>query len=72
MSDTTSASSAPDKLIELSKVAQRLSRSEETVRRLARSGRIPYYRIGRDYLFDPADVDAFLASAHVRPEPKSL
>lgn len=63
---------APSRLIEVWKVAQRLSRSEETVRRLAKAGRIPYYRIGRDYLFDPADVDKFIASAHVRPDPKPL
>jgi excisionase family DNA binding protein len=48
-------------------VAERCGTNEPHIRRLAREGHIPHFRIGRKYRFDPDELDAWLAAVHVEP-----
>lgn len=43
-------------------VAELLGTTDQHVRKLARDGRIPHYRIGALYRFDPAEVDTYLGA----------
>jgi excisionase family DNA binding protein len=46
-------------------VAARLGTNEQHIRKLARERRIPHYRIGALYKFDPDEIDAWLTTVHV-------
>lgn len=54
-------------LITVSEVAQLLAVDVWTVRRYARTGIIPAYKVGRGYRFDPDTVRAWLESRQVHP-----
>lgn len=56
-------------LLDIPAVAERLGISGFTIRMMVRERRIPHLRIGRRVLFDPRDIDAFLASSRVPAEP---
>jgi len=47
--------------------AERIGTNEPHIRRMAREGLIPHYKIGGRYRFDPAELDAWLEAAHVTP-----
>ncbi len=47
-------------LVNARTVAQRLSLDESTVRKWARTGRLPSYKMGRSVRFDPSEVDEFV------------
>ena len=53
-----------DQLLTAKQAAARLSVHVNTVKRLVRHGEIPHYRLGArgDLRFDPADIDAWLAT----------
>ena len=53
-----------DQLLTAKQAAARLSVHVNTVKRLVRLGEIPHYRLGTrgDLRFDPADIDAWLAT----------
>lgn len=52
-------------LMTTKQVATWLNTDEETVRRMARKGQIEAYRVGRDYRFSPAAVQAYLKQQKV-------
>ena len=45
--------------------AQRIGTNDQHVRKLCREDRIPHYRVGGLYRFDPDELDAWLAASHV-------
>ena len=45
--------------------AERCGTTEQHIRKLAREHRIPHYRVGALYRFDPDELDAWLAASHV-------
>lgn len=47
-------------LVDLRTLAQQLSCSEPTVRRMIADGKIPYMKVGNNYRFQPVDVAAAL------------
>lgn len=51
-----------ERLMTAGEVADYLSCSVSTVRRLAAAGRVPHYRLGRIVRFRRAEVDAWLVS----------
>lgn len=53
-------------LLEVAHVAHRLRSSQEYVRKLIRAGKLAAIRIGRRYLIDPMDLQAFI-DAHRIP-----
>jgi excisionase family DNA binding protein len=46
-------------------VAELLGRHPHTIYRLAREGELAHYRVGRNVLFRPADVDAYIEARRV-------
>lgn len=56
---------APDDLLTVPEVAQRLRRSRAAVYRLVEHRALPVYRIPGSYRFKAADVDAFLEGCRV-------
>ena len=46
-------------------MAERLAVSERFVRRLVFEQRIPFLKIGHFVRFDPADIERWIAEAHV-------
>jgi excisionase family DNA binding protein len=46
-------------------IAEQLGTSRDHVRRMARSGRIPHFRIGGFIRFDPDEITEWLESRHV-------
>jgi excisionase family DNA binding protein len=46
-------------------VAEMIGTSRDHVRKLARSRRIPFFKIGGVLRFDPDDLEGWLASLHV-------
>jgi excisionase family DNA binding protein len=46
--------------LELASAADYLSKSEVTLRRWVKDGSIPYYRLGREYLFLKEELDKFI------------
>lgn len=49
-----------DKAMTLKEVSRRLDVSERTIMRLAESGEILGYRVGRSWRFEQADVEAYI------------
>jgi excisionase family DNA binding protein len=47
-------------MLDVADVAPVLGLSEPTVRRMAAAGRLPYYRPGHAYKFDPVDLAEFI------------
>ena len=62
----------PQPLLTTEQVAHRLALSANTVRTLCDSGQLPHLRIGsgkkKEYRVDPADLDAYIEQARVKPE----
>lgn len=58
------------KLLTVNELADLLSVQQLTIRRMVKRGQLTAIRIGRAVRFDPADVDAFLASVRETGEPK--
>jgi excisionase family DNA binding protein len=46
--------------LELSSAADYLNKSEVTLRRWVKDGSVPYYRLGREYLFIKEELDEFI------------
>jgi excisionase family DNA binding protein len=46
--------------LELSSAAEYLNKSEITLRRWVKDGGVPYYRLGREYLFIKEELDEFI------------
>lgn len=55
--------SAPDALMSIADVAERLGVGERMVRRLVLERKLAVTRIGRLIRFDPTDVEAFVAAS---------
>jgi excisionase family DNA binding protein len=53
------------KLVGVAATATRMGVSPYTLRAWIRQGRIPFVRLGRRVLFDPADVDRFIKANRV-------
>jgi excisionase family DNA binding protein len=49
-------------LLTVSELAEILRKRPAAVRALARRGEVAFYRVGRAMLFDPQDVETFLAT----------
>ncbi len=56
-------------LMDLPSVAVRLGVNQRHVRRLVAERRIPFLKWGHLLRFDPAEIDAWLNTARVRPGP---
>ena len=46
--------------LELASAADYLNKSEVTLRRWVKDGSVPYYRLGREYLFIKEELDEFI------------
>ena len=46
--------------LELPSAAEYLNKSEITLRRWVKDGNVPYYRLGREYLFIKEELDEFI------------
>ncbi len=46
--------------LELASAAEYLNKSEITLRRWVKDGAVPYYRLGREYLFIKEELDDFI------------
>jgi excisionase family DNA binding protein len=46
--------------LELASAAEYLNKSEITLRRWVKNGNVPYYRLGREYLFIKEELDEFI------------
>jgi excisionase family DNA binding protein len=46
--------------LELASAADYLNKSEVTLRRWVKDGSVPYYRLGREYLFVKEELDEFI------------
>jgi excisionase family DNA binding protein len=46
--------------LELASAAEYLDKSEITLRRWVKDGGVPYYRLGREYLFIKEELDEFI------------
>jgi len=57
----------PESLLTVPEAAQRLRLSEHSLRRWVGQRLIPYVKIGRRILFNPADPDTFIKSSTVEP-----
>ena len=51
-----SASTLPDEFLTVAQVAEILHRTPKTVRRWIKNGELPAYRIGRNFIIDPAEL----------------
>jgi len=60
----TTPAPLPNELLSVKDAATRLGISPRTVYTHVTSGRLPHYRIGRRYLFDPAELDRYLLASH--------
>jgi excisionase family DNA binding protein len=56
--------------LRIAETATRLGVGERMVRRLVAERRIPFARVGRYIVFDPADVDSWIAGSKVNPVAK--
>ncbi len=56
-------------MMDLPAVAERLGVNQRHVRRLVAERRIPFLKWGHLLRFDPAEIDAWLTTARVRPGP---
>jgi len=56
-------------LMDLPSVAVRLGVNQRHIRRLVAERRIPFLKWGHLLRFDPAEIDAWLNTARVRPGP---
>ena len=54
--------SDPDELITLAEAGRRYDLSPETLRLIARRGRLRARKMGRDWFTTPADMETYLAS----------
>ena len=54
-------------LLKPQQVAERFNVSIQTVKRLARMGKLPYHRIGSSFRFSPEDVDVYIAGRRMDP-----
>lgn len=52
-----------DKKIDHTSAADYLNKSEVTLRRWVKDGSVPYYRLGREYLFIKEELDEFIKKA---------
>lgn len=57
---------SPD-LIGLAPVMRRLAIRRKAVMRLISAGKLVAHKVGRQWRFDPRDVDAYVEAAKVRP-----
>ncbi len=46
--------------LDISNTAEYLNKSQITIRRWVQEGRIPYYKPGKEYLFEKEDLDEFI------------
>ena len=64
------SSNAPiNKLLSINELAERLSIKPNTLRQMVRDGRVPAYKVGRVYRFDPARVTEWLQKLEVQSSP---
>lgn len=56
MADNKLQSNQPDELLSVKKLAERINISEYNIRQYAREGKIPSYKMGKKWLFDPVEV----------------
>lgn len=63
-------SSINDPLLSITEIAQKLNKSESTVRNWKREGIIPFQRAGRSIFFSERDVKQALKSLPVKIRPK--
>jgi len=61
-----------DDVLGVSEAAQLLGAHVETVRRLARSGGVPSYKVGRDWRFSRAALLQWIASQHDQRRPSTV
>jgi len=53
--------------LDLNDAARYFQLSPETIRRWTKSGRLPFYKIGRDYRYRKEDLDAFIERHKIMP-----
>ncbi len=53
----------------LDEVASELHTSPRTLRDWVKRGRLPAYKVGREWRIEATDLEAFLAASRVVPEP---
>lgn len=58
----------PNKLLSVSEAAEMLGLSKHTLNQWKSQGRIPFIKLGRRTLFDPDDLEAFIADRRVKPK----
>lgn len=59
------------KLLTVAELAAILSINQLTVRRMVKRGQLTAVRLGRAVRFDPADVDAFLATVRTTTDSRN-
>lgn len=61
----------PKKLLTVNELADILSVNQLTIRRMVKRGQLVAVRIGRAVRFDPADIDAYLATVRTGTDIKN-
>ncbi len=56
MADTNTKTNTSAELLSVKKLAERINISPYCIREYARTGKIPSYKIGKLWLFDPIEV----------------
>ncbi len=51
------------RLVSVSQIAARLNVCEETIRRLSRDGKLPAYKVGRSWRYDPVEIATYFANS---------
>jgi excisionase family DNA binding protein len=58
-----------DQFYTVKTLAEKLAVKPLTIYRLIAGGKLPAMKIGRSIRFNPVDIDAFLQTLRIRPEP---
>jgi excisionase family DNA binding protein len=62
------AKQEPERMLNAGDLAEYLKVAEQTIYRWCRSRKIPHFNLNNTYRFDPAEIQQWLKSKHLRPE----
>ena len=64
-SNTNEFNESNEKWVNLSDIAEHLSVSQDTIRNWIKSGKLPYYKAGKQYKFRISEVDQWLTEGKI-------